>query len=134
MPTWYFNSKEVKTRFHEQDLMSVHTKRIRHHHRNKRYVDGQNWVSNPSCPSQCPSKRSKVPPVNVTVMVMESFGVNRPLTLFKTCVVLTCLDLYETSCMVPGIVPQIWYKYHFFLVLYICRLNNGEQEDYVQWT
>ena len=28
--------------------------------------------------SRCQSKRSKMPPVNVTVMVTESFGVNRP--------------------------------------------------------
>ena len=38
------------------------------------------WVCNPFSLSHCPSKRSKVSPVNVTVTVTESFGVNRPLT------------------------------------------------------
>ena len=36
----------------------------------KRYVDGQKWVCNPFCPSQFPSKRSKVPPVNVTLLCL----------------------------------------------------------------
>ena len=39
------------------------------------------WVCNPFCPSQWPMKRSKVPLVNITVTVMESFGVNRPLSV-----------------------------------------------------
>ena len=47
-----------------------------HRHHNKFYVDGQNGCI-PIL--QCMSKGSKVPPVNVVVMVMESFGVNRPL-------------------------------------------------------
>ena len=38
-------------------LRLIHTKQLR-------YVDGQKWVCNPFCPPQCPSKRSKVPPVN----------------------------------------------------------------------
>ena len=33
----------------------------------------------PILPITVPVKTSKVPPVNVTVMVTESFGVNRPL-------------------------------------------------------
>ena len=37
------------------------------------------WVCKPFCPSQCPSKRSKVPPVKVAATVMESLNVNRPL-------------------------------------------------------
>ena len=32
----------------------------------------------PILPSQCPSKRSKVPPINVMVTVTESFGMTRP--------------------------------------------------------
>ena len=36
------------------------------------------WVCNLSCPSHWTSKRSKVLPVNVTVMMTESLGVNRP--------------------------------------------------------
>ena len=35
----------------------IHTKQLH-------YVDGQKWVCNLFCPSQCPSKRSKVLPVN----------------------------------------------------------------------
>ena len=33
----------------------------------------------PILPATLPVKRSKVPPVNITVTVTESFGVNRPL-------------------------------------------------------
>ena len=51
----------------------------------KCYVDVQKWACNPFCPSRCPSKRSKVPPINITVTVMESFGVNKPYGLV-TCV------------------------------------------------
>ena len=36
-------------------------------------------VCNPFCPSQFPSKTSKVPSINTTVTVMESLGVNGPL-------------------------------------------------------
>ena len=34
---------------------------------------------NPFCPSQCPSKRSKMTPVSLEVMGTESLGVNGPL-------------------------------------------------------
>ena len=68
------------------------------------------WVSNPS---QYLSKRSKVSPVNIMVMVMESLGVNRPSglihisdlpmrTTFKACgwFIHTCnlLDVNDEVC------------------------------------
>ena len=54
-------------------LRFAHIKQLRHRHHSD--------VCNPFCLSHCPSKRSKVPPIKVTVTVTESLGVNESLVL-----------------------------------------------------
>ena len=59
-------------------------------------------VYNPFSLSQCPSKRSKVPPVNVTVTVTEWFGVNRrhrPVDVSPTRLRMLCVCACMRACL-----------------------------------
>ena len=76
-------------------LRLVHAKRLRYKH----YVDEQNGYATHSVPSQFPPKRSKVLPVNVTVMVTESFGVNEPLRHLTVSVTTRSLSFTSTHVL-----------------------------------
>ena len=61
-----------------RDLRCVHSERFHTCHRNKN-IEGKNWYAAHSAHHSAHQKRSKLPPINVTVMVTESFSVNRAL-------------------------------------------------------
>ena len=60
---------------YRQDYRLVHTKRLRHRHHNKRYVDRQNGMQ-PILPIIVPLKKIKGAARQCYGTVTESFGVN----------------------------------------------------------
>ena len=61
----------------------IHAKLQHQRQRTKRYADGQNGYATHSAHYIAPSKRSKVIPVNVVVMVTGSFSVNKLLKAYS---------------------------------------------------
>ena len=63
-PGWYL----LTVRCRSTVTVKAHSRRATFRHVNVKTLRWRaKWVCNPFCPSLCPSKRSKVPPVNITL-------------------------------------------------------------------